>query len=268
MTALKFQVRRLHGFVIVYNLFMQNISRSLDSVISKFALFFLGSVIGAYFTNRLVDRLLFGIVFSLCASQLYLHFFSPTEQHRNSKTEEVAAKFFSEHDSKTARDYFFGALSPFADVKRRYKYLSVNETALFCEFLPEPISANEIAKIIFYALRRGESKITIFTLSHSSKAAAYCNSVSDVEIKLVDFTRVFALIKQLGRESDFLPEKRKRKTISEILHSVKKTRSGAFMFSALVLLAVAPLTKYGIYYIFASCFCLALSITIAVFAKN
>lgn len=247
---------------------MNNTSRLLDSLISKFALLFLGCIIGAYFTSRLIDRLLFGTVFSLCASQLYLHFFSLNKQHRKTKAEEVAAKFFSEHDSKTARDYFFDALSPHTDVRRRYKYLSVNETALFCEFLPEPINANEVAKIVFYARRRGIDKVTIFMLSYSPKAAAFCNSVSDIKIKLVDFAQVFALIKRLGRESDFLPEKRKRKTLGEILSSVKKTRAGAFMFSALVLLAVAPLTGYAIYYVFSACVCLALSITIAVFAKN
>lgn len=146
-------------------------------------------------------------------------------------------------------------------VQRKDGTLIVDDECIFLEFTMEPLSADEIARII---KRPWIGNKTIYCNDLSSDARKLCN---DFRIKVIPARELFLRLKEQELlPKTFLCPTLPKRTLKEKCYSFfRKSLARPYFLSGIGILALSFFTPYRTYYLISGCFLLVLSLTLRLF---
>lgn len=237
----------------------------IDSVLSKLVAFVPGIVIARYFSGNLWNILLFGIVFALTVSGLYMTLISKTLKAKPDKRTEEIRRQFVFSDDRFALNFFREAFSKHGrTVLRKRRFIGIGRAALFCRFSIEPLSADTVLDMTLYAKKNVFDKVVILTDLPAPAAQKLVALMPDMTVTLFDWQKTDKLLKWLDAAPDITlpsPQKRSVKDIFKALIDPK--RAAAYFFSGLLLLGFSTFFALSIYYLIAGSALIAFAATLA-----
>jgi hypothetical protein len=123
---------------------------------------------------------------------------------------------------------------------------------VYPHFSPSPVTRQTIIDFVRYAVHIEAAEIAVLCLSAEKNLEQFCQSISDVKIKIYDPVKTYALL----RSYDAFPEITKRleppkkpglKTLFSM--ALSRARTKAYLTGGLFLFAVSFFTFYQIYYL-------------------
>ena len=235
-----------------------------DSLISKFILFALGVVVGGYFCRNTTCALLFGTIFSLCLSEVYLlaigkrdeKFFKPKDY--NAVCEKVVYS-----GDEFVLSLLENVLSRNHSVKRYSTYLRADYTIFLAKMRPNALSSNDFIDCVNFARLRGYEKVVIVTHLRPVKCDELIKKTTDLCVKVVDYAQFYAYL----RKNDALPvvtlPSRKQKFALAFQSMLDKKRAKSYFTCALTLFFLSSFVTSSIYYLLSACISLALGLAVS-----
>ncbi|MCI9407302.1 MAG: hypothetical protein HFK06_02990 [Clostridia bacterium] len=234
-----------------------NLPLVLDTIFAGLCAFLLFFTAIRYYTRSVYIALAFGICACLlfgCLSFIYI------SRKQNKKLliarDEKQKKLLSLHLSLSSDEYICDLFQKcMTDAEIKGGKVFSEESAYFFEFKMQPITEDDVAKVIKYKCE--ENKV-IYCCRISAEAAALAENFL-IDIKQIDY--VYSLLK----EKDLLPEKyvyegaKKISVWKRIKTRFSRKLCAPLFWSGLALLALSYFTFFPVYYIISGGIMLALS---------
>lgn len=230
-----------------------------DSLLSKLLLFFLGLVLGGYYCPSFSLAVLFGAVFSLCLSGVYLSFVGLNEK-KSAPSNEKYRSFFYELSRDERLAFFRSAIEKRRTVTDYDGFFVVSEYALFCALRYAPLSPDEVVECAAKAKRTGAKSAVILCF----EADARCDeaaSLQAVKTRVLKEKEAIKLIRALGLDERIPKLCVKRRHMHTLLSAaLSRSRARGYFFGALIMLSLSGITAFSHFYLFFGCALLALAL--------
>lgn len=226
-----------------------------DSLLTKFAFFAFGLLIGGYYISAPVNRLLFSALFSLCASESIIRFSRRKGEKSVDKRFAPVKELLQLSDKRYLLSLLKTAFSS-KTVIDKGDYLIVNGVAVTGKIGIAPLTPDETIDA-FYAYKSNEIKKVVVLCStflpETEKIA------SKLSVKLVDYPSVFNLLKSKDCLPD-LPKKERKSVLSRLRACLNRKRVGSLLACSALLFTFSQFVISSVYYIAVAVICLTLAL--------
>lgn len=231
---------------------MKSFAYYVDGVLSKLTCFFIGAFIGGYYINGLAALFAFALVFSLCVSELYLHFLYGKSDKKDLAAVSAVKASFCYRSDEAALEYFRSAIEKKRTVKREDGFLGVGDVAFFSRIKPSSPAPDYVVDAAARASSLGYKRVVIAAFSASKEAAAVAAEIPYVSVRILDGNETCRLLSSLHA----LPSPtsaRKRKSLNAFFGAaVAKKRAKSYFLAALLLFVFSRFVRVSVYYVVAA----------------
>lgn len=231
---------------------MKSFAYYVDGALSKLTCFFIGAFIGGYYVKGLAALFAFALVFSLCVSELYLHFlYGKSDKNDSAAVSAVKASFCYRSD-EAALEHFRSAIEKKRTVKREDGFLGVGDVAFFSRIKPSSPAPDYVVDAAARASSLGYKRVVIAAFSASKEATAVATEIPYVSVRILDGNETCRLLSSLHALPS-PPSARKRKSLNAFFGAaVAKKRAKSYFLAALLLFVFSRFVRVSVYYVVAA----------------
>lgn len=231
---------------------MKSFAYYVDGALSKLTCFFIGAFIGGYYVKGLAALFAFALVFSLCVSELYLHFLYGKSDKKDSAAVSAVKASFCYCSDEAALEYFRSAIEKKRTVKREDGFLGVGDVAFFSRIKPSSPAPDYVVDAAAHASSLGYKRVVIAAFSASKEAAAVAAEIPYVSVRILDGNETCRLLSSLHALPS-PPSARKRKPLNAFFGAaVAKKRAKSYFLAAVLLFVFSRFVRVSVYYIVAA----------------
>ncbi len=231
---------------------MKSFAYYVDGALSKLTCFFIGAFIGGYYVKGLAALFAFALVFSLCVSELYLHFLYGKSDKKVSAAVSAVKASFCYCPDDDALEYFRSAIGKKRTVKREDGFLGVGDVAFFSRIKPSSPAPDYVVDAAARASSLGYKRVVIAAFSASKEAAAVAAEIPYVSVRILDGNETCRLLSSLHALPS-PPGARKRNPLNAFFGAaVAKKRAKSYFLAALLLFVFSRFVRVSVYYVVAA----------------
>lgn len=234
-----------------------------DSFISKFILFSLGIVVGGYLCRNSTCAILFGLIFSLCLSEVYLIAIGKREKKKRPKDYNAVCEKLIFSGDDYVLTLLKRVLSTKHVVKKYGNYLRVDNAILLSRMRPSALSDNEFIESVNFARLRDYKTVIILTHLRPNKCDDLIKKTTDLSVKIIDFDRLYSFLRSNNALPTIVLPTKKQKLALITKTMLDKKRAKSYFVCAFTLFVLSSLVSSSLYYLICACISLALGLAVA-----